>query len=221
MCVLPTIDGYGPIMLVIIGAGGHARELLHLLRLSDPDGEVGFVADWLPADDDPAGLGAPYLGGAGRLTSLAGSRFLIGIGSGAIRREFHSKAIECGLQPAEPLLHPNADVSGREVSLGRGTVVCSHVSMTVNISTGPHCHVNRNSTVGHDVSMGGYVTINPGASISGRVTIGDEVLVGAGAVVLETVTIGDGATIGAGAVVTRDVPAGETVVGVPAKVIGQ
>lgn len=41
--------------------------------------------------------------------------------------------------------------------------------------------------------------------------------IGTGAVILGGVTIGENALVGAGAVVTHDVPAGQTVVGVPAR----
>lgn len=208
-------------MLVIIGAGGHAREVLHIVQLRQPATEVGFVADWIPEADDRDKLGAPYLGTSADLRELHGSRFVIGIGSGSARRALDGRAIEEGLRASNALVHPAADASGRDVDLGLGTVVCSHVSMTVNIMTGRHCIVNRNSTIGHDVTLGDYVTISPGVSISGRVRVGNEVLIGTGAVILETLTIGNGATIGAGAVVTRDVRPGETVVGVPAKAIKQ
>jgi acetyltransferase-like isoleucine patch superfamily enzyme len=43
---------------------------------------------------------------------------------------------------------------------------------------------------------------------------------GSGAVIMGGVRIGAGALVGAGAVVTRDVPPGETVAGVPARVVG-
>jgi UDP-2-acetamido-3-amino-2,3-dideoxy-glucuronate N-acetyltransferase len=43
--------------------------------------------------------------------------------------------------------------------------------------------------------------------------------IGSGATILCGITIGEKAMVGAGAVVTRDVAPGETVVGVPARVV--
>jgi acetyltransferase-like isoleucine patch superfamily enzyme len=45
--------------------------------------------------------------------------------------------------------------------------------------------------------------------------------IGTNATILGGVTVGEGALVGAGAVVTRNVPAGSTVVGNPARIIGQ
>jgi len=49
--------------------------------------------------------------------------------------------------------------------------------------------------------------------------LGDRVNVGAGAKILGKVTLGDGASVGANAVVLCDIPAGQTAVGIPAKVL--
>ena len=51
--------------------------------------------------------------------------------------------------------------------------------------------------------------------------IGNGVLIGAGAIVLGNIKVGDCARIGAGSVVIRDVPPRVTVVGVPARIVGE
>ena len=51
--------------------------------------------------------------------------------------------------------------------------------------------------------------------------VGDDVIIGAGALLLGDITIGCGAKIGAGSVVLHDVPAGETAVGVPARIVAR
>jgi acetyltransferase-like isoleucine patch superfamily enzyme len=53
--------------------------------------------------------------------------------------------------------------------------------------------------------------------VSRPVTIGDDVWIGIGAFILKGVEIGAGARIGPGAVVTSDVPAGDSVIGNPAR----
>jgi bifunctional UDP-N-acetylglucosamine pyrophosphorylase/glucosamine-1-phosphate N-acetyltransferase len=76
------------------------------------------------------------------------------------------------------------------------------------------------TTVGENVNIGaGTITANYDGRRKHRTVIDDEVFVGVGAVLIAPVRIGKGAKIGAGSVVTRnkDVPAGETVIGIPAR----
>lgn len=49
--------------------------------------------------------------------------------------------------------------------------------------------------------------------------LGARVNIGAGAKILGNVEIGDGASVGANAVVLSDIPAGQTAVGIPAKIL--
>lgn len=69
--------------------------------------------------------------------------------------------------------------------------------------------------------IGEHATISPGVTICGDVIIGDRVLIGAGATICDRVVIEDDAVIGAAACVlpARIVHSGETVVGVPARVL--
>jgi bifunctional UDP-N-acetylglucosamine pyrophosphorylase/glucosamine-1-phosphate N-acetyltransferase len=66
----------------------------------------------------------------------------------------------------------------------------------------------------------GTITANFDGTVKHRTSIGDGAFIGVDTMLRAPVSVGPGARTGAGAVVTRDVPAGETVVGMPARRIG-
>ncbi len=211
--------------IVIVGCGGFGREVYDVVdainaadTFDDRWQLLGYVDD-SPSDTDVgliARRGSRVLGGVGWFESgPPDTRFVIGIGAGAVRRAIDARLTEAGFEAAV-LVHPAASL-GADSRLAAGTVVCAGVRVTTNVTVGRHVHLNLNSTVGHDTTIGDYVTVNPIVAVSGSVTLEDEVLLGTHAAILQGLRIGARSIVGAGACVVRDVPADVTVKGVPAR----
>jgi bifunctional UDP-N-acetylglucosamine pyrophosphorylase/glucosamine-1-phosphate N-acetyltransferase len=78
------------------------------------------------------------------------------------------------------------------------------------------------AVVGSRVNIGaGTITANYDGRNKNRTSIGDGAFIGVGAILIAPVRIGKNAKVGAGSVVTkrRNVKPGETVIGVPARVL--
>ena len=203
---------------MIVGAGGHGRELLDIveaMRSSTAAYQfVGFLDDGVPDQHVLARRNAVVVGGLDRLASLD-VRYLIGIGSPETRRRIDTYASSLGRRPAQAI-HPAATL-GVDVRLGPGAVIAAGARVTTNVSFGRHVHLNVNTTVSHDCVVGDYVILNPGANVCGNAVLGDGVTIGTGATVIQGRKIGEGTVVGAGAVVVSDLPPGITAVGVPAR----
>lgn len=102
-------------------------------------------------------------------------------------------------------IHPAARI-------GQGVMIDHATSVVI----GETAVVGDNCSLLHEVTLGGT-----GAAHEDRhPKIGRGVMIGAGAKVLGNIAVGDHARIAAGSVVLKPVPAGCTVAGVPAKVVG-
>lgn len=107
-------------------------------------------------------------------------------------------------------IHPGATIGERFfIDHGMGVVI------------GETATIGDNVTIYHDVTLGG---VSPGSDAKGALRhpqIGNNVIIGAGAHLLGPIKVGDHARIGSNAVVVKDVEAHMTMVGVPARPVGE
>lgn len=204
--------------LVIVGAGGHGREVLDVVEAVDSKSEkvrfLGFLDDGEVHEERLAARSSRHLGTVQWLKDNDAA-YILGIGSSEARRGLARQISEWS-RPAISLIHPGATL-GSKISIGPGVLVAAGAHLTTNIDIGEHTHINIACVVSHDSSVGEFTTLSPGVIINGDCTVGDDVFLGSGAIVTRGVTVGNGASVGAGAVVLSDVEPGQTVVGAPAR----
>ncbi|MEG4014869.1 MULTISPECIES: serine O-acetyltransferase [unclassified Microcoleus] len=97
------------------------------------------------------------------------------------------------------------------VKLGRRVVIEHQGAIIIH----GYCTIGDDCIIRQGVTLGNRYLDKPLESPQ----LGDRVNVGAGAKILGKVNLGDDVNIGANAVVLSDVPAGQTAVGIPAKIL--
>ncbi|WP_288227718.1 NeuD/PglB/VioB family sugar acetyltransferase [uncultured Enterococcus sp.] len=203
--------------IVIVGAGGFAKESAFLVsRLSDFE-LIGFV------DDDttlaPMILDKPVLGNIDSLLSYSDKiGVAIGIAKLAIKKEIYTK-LKANPNLFFPNLIDSTALVGLEVDLGIGNILMPNITYTADISIGNFNMINISSTIGHDSIIGNFNAIYPNVNISGMVKIGDDNEIGVGSKIIQSIKIGNNNIVGAGSVVIRNITNGTKSVGVPTKII--
>jgi sugar O-acyltransferase (sialic acid O-acetyltransferase NeuD family) len=224
--------------LVIVGAGGFARETAAAVHAVNQDRPTWRLLGFL--DDDPALAGStraglPILGGTGALTGtptagvrtagvpaggpdLADAAVLVCVGNPRDYAARRRVVRRLGL-PADryaTVVHPAAQV-GTGSAVGPGSVLLAGTVLTADVTVGAHVAVMPHAVLTHDDRVEDYATIASGVRLGGAAVLREGAYVGAGALLREGVTVGSWSLVGMGSVVLRDVPPGQVWAGNPAR----
>jgi sugar O-acyltransferase (sialic acid O-acetyltransferase NeuD family) len=209
-----------PLNTLIIGAGGHGKVVLDILRSTNKYRPIGFIdADPKLANTLVGNLSV--FGGIHLLNRLKQQHNLkaaiIAIGDNRTRAGYVKTIEEHGLTLINAI-HPSATVSST-ATLGRNVVIAAGVIIAAEAKIADLAIINNGAIIDHETEIGTAAHICPGATIAGRVRVESNAFIGLGASIIQCLTIGQNATVGAGAVVLTDIPPNATAVGVPARII--
>jgi sugar O-acyltransferase (sialic acid O-acetyltransferase NeuD family) len=205
--------------LVIVGAGGFARETAAAVRAGNEVAPLWNLLGFL--DDDPALRGTvrggiPILGATTELPEDAAVVVCVGNPRAYTVRQ---KLVDRLALPAEryaTIVHPAASVSAG-CTVGPGSVLLAHAALTADVRVGAHVAVMPQAVLTHDDVVADFATIASGVRLGGGVRVERGAYLGAGSLIRESVLVGAWAQVGMGAVVLHDVPPGQVWVGNPAR----
>lgn len=210
-----AVTRQGDTPVVVIGAGGHGRVILDILRCAGRT-----VCGLLDDNPDLHGQrvnGVDVLGGIEEAPRLAseGACFVVGIGDNLARGRVIRRFLAWGAS-LTTAVHPSAVIAA-DVAVEPGVVVMAGAVVNTGSRLGVGSCVNTRAVLDHDNILGELAHVFPGAVLTGGVQVGRYAVIGSGAVVLPYQRVGENAYVGAGAVVGHEVPPNTVVVGVPAK----
>ncbi len=186
----------------LIGAGGHAREVMMQMGVKLPC----FVDDQY-ADNNTIPL-----------SEFNPDKFtvMVAIGGSTDRYDVVSKLPKS--TEYFTFIHPTALI-GDDVNIGIGSFIGANSIITTNVTLGNHALLNRANHIGHDTKIGSFFSMMPGAIISGNCNIYDCVYLGTNSSVKEKTSIHSLVNIGLNAGVVKNINEPGVYVGVPAKKI--
>jgi sugar O-acyltransferase (sialic acid O-acetyltransferase NeuD family) len=201
--------------ILIVGAGGFGREVLHWARDAWPAASrqiVGFLAADAPSGASPL----PIVAAPENFRPQPDDGLLLAIGIPTVRRRVAEALLAHGGEFLT-LIHPTAIVAST-ASVGSGSIICPGAVVSDAARIGQFGLVNYHASLAHDASMGDFTVLSPYAAIAGEASVGDDVFLGLHASVGPRATVGARSKVAANSCALHDVPADSLVHGVPGRI---
>jgi len=201
--------------LIILGAGGDARQLYFALRNNKTYNVIGFLDETIQDDI--------YL-----YDKIVTNDINNIIDKNKPEPYLICAVLDCALKERwakeyssfkfATIIDPTALVED-SVKVGEGTVIQTYTIIGSGSIIGKHVKIGCGCMSPHDTVIGNFSSVSMAVNLAGWSTIGKKVFLGAGSTVIPKIKIADGCIIGAGAVVTKNTEKGKTYIGVPARIL--
>lgn len=206
--------------VIIIGAGGHTKVLIDVLRLKSIN-----IVGILEADKHKVGAffcKVPILGFDDEIKCYDPNDILLVNGLGSvglpIKRQIIFDTFKNKKFNFATVIHPSAIIA-QDVVVEEGCQIMAGVIVQAGSRIGYNSILNTGVIVEHDCVIGNHVHLAPGAVLSGGILIDDTTHIGIGAKIIQNIKIGNHVVIGAGSVIIKNVPNDVVIAGVPGKVV--
>lgn len=205
--------------LVIVGAGGLAKQILDVIERFDNQNEIYFFDNITVYEQNPQLFNFQIIQDIETLKTEEYNNdelLILGIGKPSARKFLYQFFTDQDLK-FRTVISTTSLIGKHDVHIGDGCVVMERVSIESSVTIGKGVLLNTGVKVFHDTTVGDFCELAPSCKILGKCKIGTGVFIGANATILPGVEIGDDAVIGAGAVVTKNVMGGVLIKGVPGR----
>lgn len=200
--------------IAIIGAGGHTRSAINILKSNYKNHIIEIFDDTFEQDADEYICEIKVVGMIDDI--LPNTQVFIAIGDNKKRCKYAEKFENALIK--ENICHSKAFIE-ENVSLGESNQIFANTYINSGAKIGNNNIINTNALIEHEVVIGSNNHISVGSVVCGRAKIGNNCMVGAGAVIIDKISICDNVIIGAATVVVNDITESGTYIGVPAKKI--
>tara|TARA_R110000796_G_C14557696_1_gene434531 strand:+ start:929 stop:1534 length:606 start_codon:yes stop_codon:yes gene_type:complete len=196
----------------LIGAGGHAREVMSLINRSWPK---TTPINCMFVEDEYYKIDTPFIFPLSKL-NIEEYEVMVAIGDPIVRERIVRSL------PKETKFFTYIDptaIIDTSLTIGEGSYIGPNSIITTDVNIGEHVILNRGCHVGHDIIILNYLSMMPGSIISGGCRIHDRVYLGTNSAIKENIIICNDVTVGLNAGVVRHINEPGVYVGTPAKKI--
>lgn len=184
--------------LIIVGAGGFAKELLGYINHDKSKGLLqdinlkGILVDY---EEHFRTLNEPleYLGKIREYEIQNNDIFMLAVGENP-GRNILIDYLESQNANFFSYIHSSCYINPT-AKMGEGLIMAPFCIINANVTLGKHALINSYSGIGHDCTIGNRLIQYPYAAINGNCVIGDNLTMGTKATVFPQVSLGNNCTI--------------------------
>lgn len=204
--------------IAVIGAGGHAKVCIDVLRDAGWQVPVCLVNEGGSPPDQCNQVSVREVEDfAGWLQTQGPVAAFVAIGDNRARRRISEELDFAGI--ARPAAISSKAVLASSVKIGAGVLVMPGAVINADARLDSGAIINTQASVDHDCHIGAYAHVAPASALAGSVRIGAGTLCGIGSRFIPGISVGHNALVAAGAVVVCDVGDDQRVAGIPARIL--